>query len=200
MADIPSSFTKVNDVEVASDAPVTEALNFKYGGNDNYLKDERDSHESRIVVLENANTSASGIDNTPTTPLTWTAVEDGVEKAFGLSVSVTTTGRGVMIWLKDVSRGDAFSGYENSNSSVWSTIPDGFTVRIKRDTTNIKDYFPTSIPNAVPTYPQPIIGVGDFYFDVPAAGTYTYSLHGVVSTAFATHTLTNRFALSVFAL
>lgn len=39
MADLPSTFTKVNDVEVAPDAPVTEALFTKLGQNDNYLYD-----------------------------------------------------------------------------------------------------------------------------------------------------------------
>lgn len=43
MADLASTFTKVNDVEVAPDAPVTESLFTKLGQNDNYLKDNLDA-------------------------------------------------------------------------------------------------------------------------------------------------------------
>jgi hypothetical protein len=39
MADLPSTFTKVNDVEVGPDKPITEALLTKLGQNDNYLYD-----------------------------------------------------------------------------------------------------------------------------------------------------------------
>jgi len=42
MANLPSTFAKVNDIEVAQDAPVTEALMGKMGSNDNYLKDNLD--------------------------------------------------------------------------------------------------------------------------------------------------------------
>lgn len=42
MADLPSTFAKVNDVEVSQDAPITEALMGKLGSNDNYLKDNLD--------------------------------------------------------------------------------------------------------------------------------------------------------------
>lgn len=40
MADLPSSFSKVNDVEVAQDAPATENLLAKLGSNTNYLYDD----------------------------------------------------------------------------------------------------------------------------------------------------------------
>jgi hypothetical protein len=39
MANLPSSFNYVNDVEVAQDAPVTESLFVKLGSNDNFLRD-----------------------------------------------------------------------------------------------------------------------------------------------------------------
>lgn len=39
MANLPSTFAKMNDVEIAPDAPVTEALHKKLGQNDNYLYD-----------------------------------------------------------------------------------------------------------------------------------------------------------------
>jgi trimeric autotransporter adhesin len=39
MADIASAAQKINDIEVAQDAPITEALMTKFGGNINYLLD-----------------------------------------------------------------------------------------------------------------------------------------------------------------
>ncbi len=60
MADLASTFTKVNDVEVAPDAPVTESLFTKLGQNDNYLKDNLDAE---ITARTNAdNTLQSEID------------------------------------------------------------------------------------------------------------------------------------------
>lgn len=60
MADLASTFTKVNDVEVAPDAPVTEALFTKLGQNDNYLKDNLDAE---ITARTNGdNTLQSEID------------------------------------------------------------------------------------------------------------------------------------------
>jgi len=52
MANLPSSFVYVNDVEVSQDAPVTEALNSKLGSNDNYLKDTTDTNSSDIADLQ----------------------------------------------------------------------------------------------------------------------------------------------------
>lgn len=52
MANLPSTFDYVNDIEVAQDAPITESLNQKYGSNDNYLKDTTDDHETRVAALE----------------------------------------------------------------------------------------------------------------------------------------------------
>lgn len=40
MADIPSSLSKINDIEVAQNAPHTESLNFKYGADINALIDQ----------------------------------------------------------------------------------------------------------------------------------------------------------------
>lgn len=39
MADLPSTFGKLNDVEIGADKPVTESLFVKLGQNDNYLYD-----------------------------------------------------------------------------------------------------------------------------------------------------------------
>ena len=60
MADLPSSFVKVNDVEVAQDAPVTEALFSKLGSNDNYLKDESDSQDTDIATINSTLTTHAG--------------------------------------------------------------------------------------------------------------------------------------------
>lgn len=43
MADLPSVFAKINDVEVSQDASVTENLLNRLGQNDNYLKDNLDA-------------------------------------------------------------------------------------------------------------------------------------------------------------
>lgn len=53
MADLASTFTKVNDVEVAPDAPVTESLFTKLGQNDNYLKDNLDAEITNRTNADN---------------------------------------------------------------------------------------------------------------------------------------------------
>lgn len=60
MADLPSSFVKVNDVEVQQDAPVTEALFAKMGSNDNYLKDESDAQDVDISTINSTLTTHAG--------------------------------------------------------------------------------------------------------------------------------------------
>jgi hypothetical protein len=52
MADIPGALVKLNDVEVAQDAPITEALFSKIGANINALIDEEADLESRVTALE----------------------------------------------------------------------------------------------------------------------------------------------------
>lgn len=52
MADLPSSIVKINDIEVAANAPVTEALHSKIGSSINGLIDEQVSQGARIAVLE----------------------------------------------------------------------------------------------------------------------------------------------------
>lgn len=46
MADLPSSFSKLNDVEVRQDSINSESQYAKFGSNDNYLKDTLDSNIS----------------------------------------------------------------------------------------------------------------------------------------------------------
>lgn len=57
MADLPSTFSKVNDVEVAQDAPVTEALFAKIGSDVNYLKDNLDAEITNRAAADTAITT-----------------------------------------------------------------------------------------------------------------------------------------------
>lgn len=61
MADLPSAFVKINDVEVAADAPVTEALFSEIGSDANYLKDNLDAE---ITNRGNADTAITNDINT----------------------------------------------------------------------------------------------------------------------------------------
>jgi len=78
MADLASVFVKQNDIENATDAPLTEALMTKQGSNDNYLKDELDTQDARITFIETVgfsksaalNASLIGVNLTETTIMT----------------------------------------------------------------------------------------------------------------------------------
>ncbi len=52
MADIVDNEAKLNDIEVAQDAPVTEALWNKVGASVNYLIDHVNAAEANIVTLQ----------------------------------------------------------------------------------------------------------------------------------------------------
>lgn len=54
MADLPNEFQKINDIEVASDAPLTEALHRKYGSNINALIDA-DLSDTFIITSGSGN-------------------------------------------------------------------------------------------------------------------------------------------------
>lgn len=58
MADLPSVFSKVNDIEVSQDTPVTEALFGKIGSDVNYLKDNLDAEITNRIADVNAEESA----------------------------------------------------------------------------------------------------------------------------------------------
>lgn len=62
MANLPSTFTYVNDVEVAQDAPVTESLFVKLGSNDNYLRDAVDTING-AGPLQSLTTLTSRVNN-----------------------------------------------------------------------------------------------------------------------------------------
>lgn len=52
VADIVSAESKMNDVEIASEAPISEALENKFGANVNNLIDEKDTQEARLDALD----------------------------------------------------------------------------------------------------------------------------------------------------
>lgn len=63
MADLPSTFNKINDIEVDQDAPVTENILTRLGQNDNYLKDALDSEiSSRVASDSSLNSQISTIE------------------------------------------------------------------------------------------------------------------------------------------
>lgn len=57
MADIPGALLKLNDIEVAQDAPDTESLWNKTGANINQLIDDDADHETRVTALESRATA-----------------------------------------------------------------------------------------------------------------------------------------------
>jgi hypothetical protein len=92
MADLPSSFSKVNDVEVAQDGPVSEALFDKLGSNDNYLKDNLDAEITNraagdAAITADINTNVKGAGPTQTL----TQLKARVENAKNVGVIYTVT-------------------------------------------------------------------------------------------------------------
>lgn len=63
MADLPSSFNKVNDVEVSQDAPVTENLFSKLGSNTNYLYDDIVNNVKGVGPIQTLTTLKARVDN-----------------------------------------------------------------------------------------------------------------------------------------
>ncbi len=59
MANLPSTFSYVTDVEVTQDGPLTEALYVKLGSNDNYLRDNLHA-ESATRISEDAAIRGAG--------------------------------------------------------------------------------------------------------------------------------------------
>lgn len=57
MADLPSVFVKVHDIEVNEDAPVDEVTLNKLGQNDNYLKDALDANITARISGDSANST-----------------------------------------------------------------------------------------------------------------------------------------------
>lgn len=185
MADIVSAKDKMTDVEIAHNQPHSEDLMTKFGANVNALIDDSADHESRLDAIEAVSGSAKASDLTATSPVQWLASEDSVEKSIGLEASVTTTGRGVFIYFFDNE-----AEYPTSSPSSWADAAGlaGYAVKLYRDSTVIKTWNST-------------LNIGPFFFDTPAAGTYTYKLQvlsGTISSG--TPDLTVGWKLRLYAL
>lgn len=122
MANLPSTFSYVTDVEVTQDADVTENLNIKLGSNDNYLKDNLDAEiatrASADSTMATQITVAQGLLN----------ILDGVPKLQSTDVvagapELTTTNRSVSIWFwKDTANDKTILVVRRTNLS--SDAPD----------------------------------------------------------------------------
>lgn len=146
MADIPGALSKLNDIEVASNAPLTESLHAKLGANINSLVDRVNAEAARIDadIKTLTATSISG-QNVTITALTfpWTVSEGDI----------------VRLELPALS---------SIVSPAGSTATQGI-VRFKRGSTVIREYSHVGANNAS-------LDIGGVIFDKPGAGTHTYSI------------------------
>ncbi len=123
MADLPNtSFVAVNDIEVASDTPITEALLNKVGSNENYLENQKTLTNARVSALEALpivkSASSGGFIGTNITYATVT----------NLTATITPTFGRVLISLESDGSG-SIHGIQNNT--------DGFFMRILRNSTVI---------------------------------------------------------------
>ena len=157
MADIPGALSKLNDIEISNEAPVTEALNNKYGANINELIDRVNSlqqqitdgfNEPRAVALyaESANMSGPGVET------------------IIMQLEVTITDGDFVEYQAFDDRG--------SGSTVVLNSAFGDILTFKRDSTVIDQRNAAgSIPNIGMNFVR-----GSKIIDKPAPGTYTYTV------------------------
>lgn len=115
MADLASSLLKVNNIESAQLAPVSEATIQKIGGSINGLIDERGTQNARLLVLEGSPAS---------TTYTGSAVNPATQT--GTVFSMTLTGRPVLFIFNGgtLSR-PVDTSFKCSNFTVYSWASNG---------------------------------------------------------------------------
>jgi hypothetical protein len=147
MANLASAKQYLNDTEVQSDAPLSEALLSKAGASINYSLDL----ETRIAALETAKTGAvyySAGTYSSTTILSFTVSTDADD-----IVSLTLGGR-------DTTGLGAFS-----TTTSFSVSAGTWSIAWKRGGSNVRATNGSSATNFAGTW-----------FDTPGAGTFTYTL------------------------
>lgn len=159
MADIASNIDKLNDLEVSANAPLTEALNNKFGANINGLIDLR-----TLLLLGGTVKVMTGAQ--AITPNTTTTI-----------LSFTTTLEANDFVRFDVgSIGTNFSGAAAFSATALHSGSCTVTLTLKRGATTLHTKATTSgSPTTTSITPGPI-------FDKPGAGTYTYTFE-VTTTA-----------------
>lgn len=158
MADIASALAKMNDIEVAGDAPITEALLTKIGANINGLIDDSSSQAVRLTALEGATYGASVVA---------TVDQSFSTSATVLSKSFTLTASDYVVFQFGSLKSDLTNQPFQTTSGTG-----GSTITAKRDSTTLG----TKSAGAGVTNQ-----VSGQLIDKPGAGTFTYSI--VVSSA-----------------
>lgn len=98
MADIPSpgSYTKLNDVEIDTEAPVTTSLFEKFGGNVNKLIDDIGSVQTDVSTINNL----TAISNESSTSF---VLDSGSTYFHDLGTVNNANGRPIVIWFSSLS-------------------------------------------------------------------------------------------------
>lgn len=156
MADIASAKSKMNDVEINADAPLSEALHEKLGANINYLIDTTDDHETRLDSLETVVDEKSALISGTTSSTSETTLG---------SRTITPPTTSVLVILE----------LDGTGSKDISVDSGAGTIRIKRGATTI---YSATISNSTPLIRQPIV-----YLDTGATAdaSNTYSVTAQVS-------------------
>lgn len=172
MANLPSVFAYQNDVENASDAPVTEALMVKNGSNDNYLYDQVTTQLTQITSLNAIRNRRldvnfnSGVLSSTTSEITIASISSVVVPSGGTNI----IGIGSRTTSSEFQIDSSLSMIVNNGSAQ-------VTCRLKRGTTTlVSETLTATSAGLSPGIEAFISGGFHTFLDEPAAGTYTYSL------------------------
>jgi hypothetical protein len=166
MADLASIEDKITDIEVAANAPLSEALNTRYGSNINGLIDKTDSQDSRITALE-SRTAVFG-----------TLVGDPAASVVGLSAS-TWTDLGPTVTITSVGNAiQIYAGFKSGDSGSFRIVSGSseFLFRYVRGASTVITSFMPSGAATAGTVDLPYAVV-----DNPPAGSVTYKLQAFAS-------------------
>lgn len=161
MADLASASVKINNVEVSSDAPISEALMAKIGADANAMIDDSATQAARISLLE----TGAGLQ-----------VLSGSNIAYNtpcFSVTVTIDSND---FISIRFNGANTSPFVNAASFTASAAFVGGNFQLKRGSTVLQDL-------AIAPSGNSNIASGATFYDRPGAGTFTYTLVMVGSTA-----------------
>jgi hypothetical protein len=160
MADITSAISKMNDVELNAEAPVTEATCVKIGANINALIDD----------IQTSRGAASNATVSTGTLQTHTVLSLAVTLAAGDAVRLQLGANGSSF------AGGSFTG--SVAAAAADAIMRTVTIAWKRDATTLQ----TKSASGTTMTTHSVTASGTF-IDKPGAGTYTYTF--IVTTSYA---------------
>lgn len=178
MADIVSNRLKMNDIEIADEAPLSEALFEKFGANINYLIDERDQQETRIEDLEAQSLQSFSANFS-------SSITTGAGETTVATLSNVVVGNGgVNFYFGPRTTSSSFS--TASFAGINGITGDQIRVRFKRGGTTLINELLTSPGGVGASVTVDLRGF--VYKDSPSAGTYTYTftVEAITSAALTT--------------